>query len=58
MAAQKGVIEFVCEGGIGGSAKVCVESRIECPGTGGTVTHSWGVLDGSRDYWMGLPSDF
>ena len=36
-------MEYVCEGGIGGSAKVCIELRTEFPGIGGTVITHEGV---------------
>lgn len=46
---MKGVIEFVCEGGIGATAKVCVELRTEFPGIGGTIITHEGVASAFRE---------
>ena len=49
MTESKGVIEFVCEGGIGGSARVCAELRIEFLGIGGTIVTNEGVASAFRE---------
>jgi hypothetical protein len=52
---MKGVIEFVCEGGIGATAKVCVELRTEFPGIGGTIITSEGVASALREEFNPSP---
>jgi hypothetical protein len=49
MEERKGVIEYVCEGGFGGSATVCVELRTEFPGIGGTIVTHEGVASAFRE---------
>lgn len=49
MNESKPVIEYVCEGGIGGSASVCVELRTEFPGIGGTIVTNEGVACAHRE---------
>jgi hypothetical protein len=49
MEERKGVIEFVCEGGIGATAEVCVELRTEFPGIGGTIITNEGVASALRE---------
>lgn len=55
MTESKGVIEFVCEGGIGGSARVCVELRTEFPGIGGTIVTNEGVASAFREEFSPSP---
>ncbi|UCD71464.1 MAG: hypothetical protein JSW70_00315 [Syntrophobacterales bacterium] len=51
----KGVIEFVCEGGIGATAKVYVELRTEFPGIGGTIITNEGVASAFREEFYPSP---
>jgi hypothetical protein len=51
----KGVIEFVCEGGTGSSAKVCVELRTEFPGIGGTIITHEAVACALREEYSPSP---
>jgi hypothetical protein len=55
MEARKGVIEYVCEGGFGGSATVCVELRTEFPGVGGTIVTHEGVASAFREEFSPSP---
>jgi len=55
MTESKGIIEYVCEGGIGGSARVCVELRTEFPGIGGTIVTSEGVATAFREEFSPSP---
>ena len=55
MTESKGVIEFVCEGGIGGSARVCVELRTEFHGIGGTIVTNEGVASAFREEFSPSP---
>jgi len=48
MEERKGIIEYVCEGGFGGSATVCVELRTEFPGIGWTIVTHEGVASAFR----------
>ncbi len=48
MEERKGVIEFICEGGIGATATVSVELRTEFPGIGGTIITHEGVASALR----------
>jgi hypothetical protein len=52
---RKGVIEFVCEGGIGATATVCVELRTEFPGIGGTIITNEGVASALREEFSPSP---
>ena len=52
---RKGVIEFVCEGGIGATARVCVELRTEFPGIGGTIITNEGVASAFREEFNPSP---
>ena len=51
----RGVIEFVCEGGIGSAAKVCVELRTEFPGIGGTIITHEAVASALREEYSPSP---
>ncbi len=51
----KGVIEFVCEGGIGATAAVYVELRTEFPGIGGTIITNEGVASALREEFNPSP---
>jgi len=55
MEEMKGIIEYVCDGGFGGSAKVCVELRTEFPGIGGTIITSEGVACACREEFNPSP---
>jgi len=55
MEERKGVIEYVCEGGFGGSATVCVELRTEFPGIGGTIVTHEGVASALREEFSPSP---
>lgn len=55
MEEKKGVIEFVCEGGIGATATVCVELRTEFPGIGGTIITNEGVASAFREEFNPSP---
>jgi hypothetical protein len=55
MEERKGVIEFVCEGGIGATATVCVELRTEFPGIGGTIITNEGVASAFREEFNPSP---
>jgi len=51
----EGIIEFVCEGGIGSSAKVCIELRTKFPGIGGTIISHEGVACALREEFNPSP---
>lgn len=55
MEERKGVIEFICEGGIGATATVCVELRTEFPGIGGTIITHEGVASALREEFNPSP---
>lgn len=46
---DEGVIEFICEGGSGGEARVDVELRTKFPGIGGTIITQQGALTALRE---------
>jgi hypothetical protein len=50
-----GVIEFICEGGAGGEAKVTVELRTKFPGIGGTIITQEGVAAALRESYNRVP---
>ncbi len=45
---KEGIIEFVCHGGTGGEATVCLELRTRFPGIGGAVITEEGVASALR----------
>lgn len=55
MRERKGVIEFICEGGIGATATVRVELRTEFPGIGGTIITHEGVASALREEFNPSP---
>jgi hypothetical protein len=48
MTQGEGIIEFVCHGGVGGEATVCLELRTKFQGIGGTVITQEGVASALR----------
>jgi hypothetical protein len=55
MEEGRGVIEFICEGGIGATATVRVELRTEFPGIGGTIITHEGVASALRTEFTPSP---
>lgn len=55
MREREGVIEFICEGGIGATATVRVELRTEFPGIGGTIITHEGVASAFREEFNPSP---
>jgi hypothetical protein len=52
---SEGIIEFVCEGEMGSSAKVCIELRTKFPGIGGTIITHEGVACALREEFNPSP---
>lgn len=46
---EEGIIEFICEGGIGSEARVLVELRTKFPGIGGTIITQEGAVTALRE---------
>ncbi len=55
MREREGIIEFICEGGIGATATVRVELRTEFPGIGGTIITHEGVASAFREEFNPSP---
>ncbi|MFB0509914.1 MAG: hypothetical protein ACETVX_05410, partial [bacterium] len=49
MKSDKGIVEFIYEGGSGGEAYVRIELRTEFPGLGGTILTNEGVATAMRE---------
>jgi hypothetical protein len=55
MKLNRGIIEFICEGGAGGEARVIVELRTKFPGIGGTIVTHEGVAAALREEYKITP---